>query len=351
VNRPFYAFGALLVLLALAMLAVGSADRSTTDREPPSPSHRAEVEVAGRGAIYVVVLPAANDADVSYEASAATEPSYATGCGLDRLTGEVYGCEPCFADCGEACYYGAADCGLSRGMAPAQIELAKYNAVRLARPEAVDCRSHYDPVYDLAVYGGIPTGRPLSDDLPAVCWSEIELERVLAVFQTIVPRSAGPAWTQSPALRSERSATKSIRSSWLNPLDEILRQLRRRPAIRQLQNARTILLGLQNYAARLARGGQWLRRWTHAAESENSVSQAASIDWSDYFELIGETHPLAPVRPASQPSNGSVRSSRWLLHFAASSLNQAAVWLQEAAVELERAGTSLEARQPGGVAR
>ena len=59
-NRPFYAFGLLLALLALAMFAVSSSNRPTAGQvQPPAPAGNQLPATARLGSIYVVVLPAA----------------------------------------------------------------------------------------------------------------------------------------------------------------------------------------------------------------------------------------------------------------------------------------------------
>ena len=58
-NRPFQAFGTLLILLALAMLAVNSGSRTTMfDRPPPKAKAYLPPRSSRLGGIYVVVLPA-----------------------------------------------------------------------------------------------------------------------------------------------------------------------------------------------------------------------------------------------------------------------------------------------------
>ena len=72
-NRPFYAFGVLLALLALAMYAVGSSSRSTTVESQPASAGGTLLSPRPRlGSIYVVVLPAAEELAHESAASAAT---------------------------------------------------------------------------------------------------------------------------------------------------------------------------------------------------------------------------------------------------------------------------------------
>ena len=72
-NRPFYAFGVLLTLLALAMYAVGSSSRSTTVESQPSASGGTLLSPRPRlGSIYVVVLPAGEEPEHDSHASATT---------------------------------------------------------------------------------------------------------------------------------------------------------------------------------------------------------------------------------------------------------------------------------------
>jgi hypothetical protein len=383
VNRPSYAFGALLMLLALAMLAVSSASRSTTVASTapaaPSAAGSAPTRTTPRGAIYVLVLPAADDEapagraaaprqgadaaddDASPEPSpapvaltssrAAAVPTYATGCGLDRLTGLVYGCEPCWISYDD-------ERPLPRPrIAPARIELAKNNAARRGAESAVDCLSHYDPLYDRLIYGPIsPSPARQEARLPAVRWTEVEGAELLGLFQQLAPRNDG-ASAAAPA-QSRRRASGALRGAWNQRLDESLPLSAWEIQYRQVQNLRTMYLGLRNYVVRQmhAAGLHWDSGFV---SSRQGLPPAAPIAWSQYAELLDSrpynptsaSHPARKTAVGPESHEAAVRSSRWMLHSAASMLNQAGLWLQDAAVTLERAGADLEARQPAGVAR
>jgi hypothetical protein len=59
VNRPFQAFGTLLMLLAVAMLAVNSGSRTTMFDRPPAAAKKLAPPRGSRlGGVYVIVLPA-----------------------------------------------------------------------------------------------------------------------------------------------------------------------------------------------------------------------------------------------------------------------------------------------------
>lgn len=65
-NRPFQAFGTLLMLLAAAMLAVNSGSRTTMfDRPSPSVTGSLPPRSSRLGNVYVVVLPAGESIAVS----------------------------------------------------------------------------------------------------------------------------------------------------------------------------------------------------------------------------------------------------------------------------------------------
>lgn len=73
-NRSFFAFGALLILLAAAMLAVSSTSRSTTVRPPAAASKSAvPLKIKSPPAIFVVILPAGEDAEVEDLAASAVQ--------------------------------------------------------------------------------------------------------------------------------------------------------------------------------------------------------------------------------------------------------------------------------------
>jgi hypothetical protein len=159
VNRPFYAFGALLAALALAMLAVSSTSRSTSVSNAEPAVQPAKEHVQGtllprnpaRFCGYVVVLPAGDD-----DLFVATNTSHD-------------GCWPCE----DMCPLASGICGASLVAAP--VQLATHDPALLADESSRDCRSHYDAEYDLVVHGEVDQPRKVfpSGCVPApVEWSE-----------------------------------------------------------------------------------------------------------------------------------------------------------------------------------
>lgn len=294
-NRPFYAFGALLLGLALAMLAVSSTSRSTTVRpNGPSPAHgRAErptatPAVAGRarrpGGIYIIVLPEAlGESSATAGGEYVATPCYAAGCGLDRLTGRVYppvGSEWTHWECESVCPVYAS---WAPTISTATISLAADDPALFPEEVRCDCRSHYDAAYDRIVYG-----EPGKDGLPI------------------------------------------------------------RPT---LGNLRTILLGVRNRVVREIERFSWTaswQQWLAAATRQTASSRPNKIDWSDYAALLNETEAPGALDSATAESSSPVRSGRWVLHFAASSLNRASDVLDAVAGELHRAAKYSDEPQLAG---
>jgi hypothetical protein len=245
VNRPFYAFGALLIALALAMLAVSSTTRSTSvSREaasvPPSSAlpaaaSSARPDRAARFGLLMVILPAAEGmplavADVCcpYEGDGS---AYCTGSGPDWHPEIVEVC-PLLGGC-------------SAPLAAAPIQPATHDPALLRDETSRDCRSYYDAAYDELVYGQV---------------------------------DGAPSSSQASSSGCNRPAT-------------------------------------------------------------NSYSSREPVAWDEYAELMDGTLDLGSAAGTPAESTSSVRSSRLLLDFAASTLRDAAALLQSAAEALHSAAT------------
>lgn len=155
-NRPFYAFGALLIALALAMLAVSSTRRSTSVSSAPVTVAQAERSShaetrpsrAARFCGVIVVLPAVEEETSVADRSVLEQvPLYCTGCDWDRSMANLPDWD-CRDVCPLAAYY-------SEPPAAPAVTLATHDPALLRDETSRDCRAHYDPVYDVLVYGEI----------------------------------------------------------------------------------------------------------------------------------------------------------------------------------------------------
>ena len=164
-NRPFYAFGALLGALALAMLAVSSTSRSTsvgsaarllsssTAARPLSPKLRQRASFCS----IVVILPAANEVDrIATIATGSAEClAYVSDTGANCPMEAGWQDE----DLGEDKWDCRDFCPLMVVRPEPQsveiVQLATHDPALLRDETSRDCRSHYDPAYDVLVYGEV----------------------------------------------------------------------------------------------------------------------------------------------------------------------------------------------------
>lgn len=201
-NRPFYAFGVLLVLLALAMAAVSSSSRSTTVQTPqeggslltPTPS---------RGTNFVVVLPAGDEP---------AEGSLQAGSSCDLAAPAIK---------------------------PASVCLLEFDAGGRSLAVA-DCLSHYDRAYDELIYGqaDAPSAAAGSTARPG-----LDAEDILAVFHSLAgspppvgrpltPLPAPYPLTTLPASRlTDRAILLGVRNWLLRPLERWTEDTRPGPAV------------------------------------------------------------------------------------------------------------------------
>jgi hypothetical protein len=273
------------------------------------------------GGNFLVVLPASDldtvAATVAYEPSCfdpyCDVPSYAQGCGLDRSTGEVYGSG--YAECLAYRRQNLLRARTVAGPVTTRIKPASDDASLAGNSR--DCFSHYDTDYDAIVYGAAIEASvssqpdsalhsdPASGQFAVVRWSDLEWERSLLLFESLIDNSRGP-----------------INAQTLEP---------------QLRNAQTIWLGARNAAERV------LIRWGFPIEQPPARK---ALNWGEYAELIALTEP-GQTFEAGAESLSSVQSGRWLLRFAASHMDSAGELLSAAAAELLRyAGEDRLANQP-----
>jgi hypothetical protein len=141
VNRPYYAFGALFTLLALATMAVSSSSRSTTVRSTSSCATCSQpVQKRPGGPAFVIVL---------------------------REEGRTHAASK---------------------IAAAKVELAGPVSSLMAIHDPMDCRSYGDSAYDFAVYGALPAIQPFTP-LAAEQRKELAAEELVSIFATLTPSS------------------------------------------------------------------------------------------------------------------------------------------------------------------
>ena len=290
-NRPFYAFGMLLALLALAMVAVSSTARTRMVQSPQSRDKGSLLSPAPRGGtIFVVILPGA-DAPLLQQPvpSNAPSPAMVTESSFDA-------------------------CSVLR-IAPVCVTEATCDAVAVFDVGSGDCRTHYDPLYDQLVYGD------------------------------------GSEHISSATRRGGQEAGP-LASSDETPDDLILFRSLAAPSA-QLRRLSEISLGWLPNRGDVAQLRKWLAiQVERVAWTRQIADQAAAITWPEYSELMQGLAPATELQ-ASQPSenarSGAVRSSGWLLHFAVSSLSRAGVALQQAASHLEQIDDENRASVPSAI--
>jgi len=219
-------------------------------------------------------------------------------------------------------------------MCPARIQAAENAAASWRFAEAVDCRSHYDPVYDRLIYGVCDEDLPRKDSKTARPISEPTVYQGdwLATFQSLaVPQDKLRPRAQSGALLLRQGGSASCLS------------------LSSVVTASSIVRGMvwatvgMDYPRSIATGfSKWLdqridgltRQWALAACSP----AGQDMNWNEYAELMdraarpGITTPLGAGISARRQT---VRSSGWLRHSAALSLYQLGAFLQAAGQELD----------------
>jgi hypothetical protein len=191
--------------------------------------------------------------------------------------------------------------GLRASMRTAQVVLADNSLARVQTVLTMDCRSHYDPTYDLVVYG-------IRDNAAAMPWVETEFQAVSAnlaseldlIFHELASRHSERTLPQAGAMEVDR---KSIR--WK--------------------------------ALAVAVGG-WLKY--HVCQASEPKG-APSVGWADYPDFADRAiarNVATDEAAGTSDAKIGVRSSGWLRHSAALSLHQLSLILEAAAAELNGAG-------------
>jgi hypothetical protein len=281
VNRPFSAFATLMTLLGLAMFAVSSTDRSTTVKPAVRVQGSGYHRDSGRRWVQQGALEVSDwKADVGKKQftrkSRDKSVAETASAPLRRLSIRNNSQQPT--------------------LQPAQIAVAKNSPARVGTGSTIDCRSYYDPTYDLVIYG--------------VRDSAVEM----------------PLEAASPA------ATANLAGE----LDVIFHELASRQAERPLPQAgamnveRTTL----RWKAIAAAVGSW---WKYHAGRVIDSQSALCVDWAEYTEFADSVMPpsVATADAAGiSDASRSVRSGGWLRHSAASSFHQLSLMLEAVATEL-----------------
>jgi hypothetical protein len=217
VNRPFFAFGALLAALALAMLAVSSTSRSTSvsRQAAVAPAAGADAPAAGSSARparaarfcgILVVLPAEEPVTIA----AADVPCYCPYAdeAASWCTGSAFDGQSANAS------QEVALCPLPRGgsllAAKESIQPAQHDPALLRDESSRDCRSHYDSAYDVAVYGEVD-GLPLASQ--AVSSHRPAASSCIALGWCDYAELMDEALVVGPQLSTSAESTSSVRSS------------------------------------------------------------------------------------------------------------------------------------------
>jgi len=287
VNRPFYAFGVLLLLLALAMYAVSSTSRSTAVQSQPAGGAGSLITPAPRlGTIYVVVLPAAEEP----QPVATAQP------------------EPCIPSPARQ----------TSGLRPVLLLPAIHDAAPVLDAAEYDCLSHYDAAYDRLVYDARTVRLPDSAAEPSFRPQDDAAGDWIALFHEVAaaPRAnlATAPWHRS-AWRWLRQQALLMHELWLRPISR----------------------GALNWAVANVERVGWRKHVTAASAAIDGPSYAVLMD-----TIVADSTD-APATVTSEAANAGVRSGDWMLHFAVSSLSQLGLTLQQAAAELQRLASGASA--------
>jgi hypothetical protein len=301
VNRPLAAFTSLMILLALAMFAVSSSSRSTTVRRGGIGKPQPIRSGPGRGGNVLLVLPlaAGDESDDAQTDDNLCEPDSIESFD-DVAPSDDFDLLPSRRRASAAT------------LAPVRVQLAPSTSSSWQSPLVpLDCLSHYDAVYDLAVYG-------VSD------------------IQGLVPSGSGPPTAGNPAAWD---------NDWMAIFHGIVQPLIDPPArsskdLRKSTPSVTWQTTVRSPAVAWASGfSGWLRLRTEQIAvligliAEDGTNSAASIGWDEYAEGIDQVRERArltasPTAISGKP--GGVQSGDWLRHSAASSLHRLG-WLMQAA--------------------
>jgi hypothetical protein len=323
VDRPFSAFAALMTMLALAMFAVSSTNRSTTVQ--PAPTHNVRTSDA-------VLHDAVQHYEFARQSSVsrlATSPRVQGGrtvcgnCALETVV--LYTGRSRLLPAAHTCTsLSRPESQSSRAqitLSPARIDVAKAIAATARLPEPIELRSFHDPIYDRIVYGNIahgtiapgnsdttgkstrpPEGRANSGDVTSVVPTGAMEAEAASIFQELFTRTARPA-SPSPAIL------------WPARFDR--------------------------FHATLAAAGCWLKyqlAGSPAQDCPHAGKKHAAANWDDYAEFSPTPARQAALTRSAAGNSApnftpapTVRSSGSLRHSAAAGLYHIGSLLQAAA--------------------
>jgi hypothetical protein len=302
VDRPLSAFGTLLTLLALSVFAVSSTSRSTTVQAPRPDSRKPASRYARGGSNFVLIVPAdvpEGDDDMTADL------------GLDSNTNDVDMCTDQIAHglCSDEVDQVAASARRQSRIVPARVEVVERTPETGRIPAPMDCQSHYDAVYDRAVYGAaaVDSTREARVVEQNSVVGDSEADDFLSIFRSLSASDRTIPSRRARLLRSKLGAYSAAACNWL-----------------------------RHWSAGLAAD-------VTIANEMKAVASSGQIAWSDYAELMDRaTRDAAATSslPGSSDAARGVRSGHWLRHSAASSLYQLGLVLQSAAVQIRDHGDS-----------
>lgn len=319
-----------MTLLASAMFAVSSSSRSTSVKAL-SAGQRHTATSRQLRALTVAATRIATESRLD-------ERGIDEGLNIDRTD------EECLDDACGAIEGGAPLTALTSGctapwtkLRSARVNAAENMAAAWRWPAAlVDCRSHYDAVYDRLIYGSADddfAGRRLAErpiEEPVVADSDW-----LTTFQTLVePRHVRPQPEQAGATTPINFPRLSW-TSWSSVAGALALGRGTLDVRNDMAQVRTIAIGFRTWVE--VRAGQWIGQWGDMA-AQFAGCPTEAVSWIEYAELIDRASTQADatslsVRTSDSPAN--VRSGDWLRHSAASSLYQLGLLLELAGRELD----------------
>jgi hypothetical protein len=300
VNRPLGAFGFLIGGLALAIFAVSSTSRSTGVQKLAAVNRHATFSQS----VLVKKTQPGKVAAAVDSVEAASASAFAEDDLCDADSRESRPAEIRLENLQRAS-------GHRSEMKSVRLQVAERTVLSGRTDWAVDCRSHYDRVYDKIVYGESDPDLTPPSTIVATKSRPISAGEVTVIFRGLLetPHSA-PA---RPAATEQKTNQKLTRGPSLDAK-------------------------LHGFIATF---GGWLVQWTTLrVESfvgpEWPAAQSQALSWAEYGDLIDRAAGSA-AKLVAAPTSGdhaSVRSSGWLRHSAAATLYQLGLMLEEAGVEI-----------------
>lgn len=348
-NRPFSAFGVLLALLSLTMLAVGSGSRTSPPaaRTSPAPTRPGHAQRPGPraslaahhgqpkarslgGGVFVVILPEAAPASSDRHRAAAIELARAP-----QVDSAAHG-EP------------GSEAAPRGGVTPVRIEPVAGDALPPAAQ--VECRSFYDAEYDRGVDGdatvapGEGGNRSTSSDASPANAEPLGIDELLDLMHSLTLSNQAQALQSSAEWRAR--GAQAAQFGWtILALDGEALAADFAP---QWRASQLLARGAVNRLTRALDMSRWLAAWPLA---QSAAASAGAPGWDDYTAAVDRLRQDSSTADSVEAGQPAVRSGHWLIRFAASALNDAAAALESAAAELEQLGETASAREASPLAR